>query len=621
MIKSFQIGNFKAFSDVQSIPLKPITIIFGPNSSGKSSVIHSLLLARHGVDEKTLDVTYPSIAGHSVDLGGFRQYIHCRNLENRLQWSAELDIASLPNKLADELSGAKMLSVRLIAAIELDEKGQPRQGAEPYTQICEYQIDGEDFLILRRNKQDGDFVVSQLNRDHEVFKPVLQAMFLSSRSSQTLEGEDSELMGDLIDSIVPQVRFKGNSAFLPGVDYDPDVLADLDSPVSDDTPEGFEKLGDLGKSVRLFLPRMLMRFHAGVQSVLVNQLKSLSYLGPLRSVPPRHMAFAEDEVYGHPAEGASAWKELAGNDTVRKKINFWLGDSRRLKTPYRLELEPFYSRKEILDTFNDFHAEIVARGLECLFTEAPPLNSILEQLHNGGDEYTDGFHNRLMELIDEYADLAEYWDVPGKLMDKMRARSGKGSVDVRLRDIKKNTPVSHRDVGIGISQVLPVLVNTYALKESIIAMEQPEIHLHPALQAELGDVFIESALGENKNRFVLETHSEHLILRILRRIRETARVQKNPELRNDQKVMKIGDYELKGAVPAEPAWDGPKYTDASYKFGEQVLPDITPDDIALIYVDTTGDSAKILNLRVDERGRLIDQCPGGFFEEDFEELF
>jgi predicted ATPase len=93
--------------------------------------------------------------------------------------------------------------------------------------------------------------------------------------------------------------------------------------------------------------------------------------------------------------------------------------------------------------------------------------------------------------------------------------------DLSLYDKRTNTLVSHRDVGIGISQVLPVLVSAYASKNKIVAIEQPEIHLHPALQAELGDVFIESALGENKNAFILETHSEHLVLRVMRRIRET----------------------------------------------------------------------------------------------------
>ena len=101
-----------------------------------------------------------------------------------------------------------------------------------------------------------------------------------------------------------------------------------------------------------------------------------------------------------------------------------------------------------------------------------------------------------------------------------------------LLDKRTKTEVSHRDVGIGVSQVLPVLVMAYASSNRIIAIEQPEIHLHPALQAELGDVFIESALGENKNTFIIETHSEHLILRIMRRMRETA----EGELKEGSKV-------------------------------------------------------------------------------------
>ena len=94
--------------------------------------------------------------------------------------------------------------------------------------------------------------------------------------------------------------------------------------------------------------------------------------------------------------------------------------------------------------------------------------------------------------------------------------------DLVLIDKRSGTPVSHRDVGIGVSQVLPVLVSAYASSGKLIAIEQPEIHLHPGLQAELGDVVIESALGDAGNGFLIETHSEHLLLRIMRRMRQTA---------------------------------------------------------------------------------------------------
>ena len=72
MLTQLRLGNFKAFGPTQTIPIKPITLIFGPNSAGKSSIIHSLLLAHQAaVVDGNLDVRCPKLAGNSVDLGGF----------------------------------------------------------------------------------------------------------------------------------------------------------------------------------------------------------------------------------------------------------------------------------------------------------------------------------------------------------------------------------------------------------------------------------------------------------------------------------------------------------------------------------------------------------------------
>jgi len=149
-----------------------------------------------------------------------------------------------------------------------------------------------------------------------------------------------------------------------------------------------------------------------------------------------------------------------------------------------------------------------------------------------------------------------------------------------LVDKRTGTVVTHRDVGIGISQVLPVLVAAYGSSGRIIAMEQPEIHLHPALQAELGDVFIEAATGERKNTFILETHSEHLILRLLRRIRETA----------------------SGELPAG-------------------MPPLKPEDVAVIYVQAEKDGAKVVEIPVTLEGDFSQSWPEGFFAERAKELF
>jgi len=88
------------------------------------------------------------------------------------------------------------------------------------------------------------------------------------------------------------------------------------------------------------------------------------------------------------------------------------------------------------------------------------------------------------------------------------------------------------DVGFGVSQVLPVLVQCfYASPGSIILMEQPEIHLHPSAQSALADVMIDvinsRENGADRNiQLVIETHSEHFLRRLQRRIAEGAISQK-----------------------------------------------------------------------------------------------
>lgn len=76
------------------------------------------------------------------------------------------------------------------------------------------------------------------------------------------------------------------------------------------------------------------------------------------------------------------------------------------------------------------------------------------------------------------------------------------------------------DVGFGVSQILPVLILLYYVPEgSTVIMEQPEIHLHPSVQSGLADVII-SASNSRKLQVIVESHSEHLLRRLQRRIAE-----------------------------------------------------------------------------------------------------
>ena len=139
--------------------------------------------------------------------------------------------------------------------------------------------------------------------------------------------------------------------------------------------------------------------------------------------------------------------------------------------------------------------------------------------------------------------------------------------------------VHPREMGLGISQILPILYSSICTEKQSVFIEQPELHLHPSAQSELADAFI-YGINENDNTFMIETHSEHLLLRIMKRMRQTA------EGTLDDKSLAI-----------------------------------TPDDVALLYVDNDGKKTYVIELELDEDGTLLDPWPGGFFEEGFAERF
>ncbi len=151
---------------------------------------------------------------------------------------------------------------------------------------------------------------------------------------------------------------------------------------------------------------------------------------------------------------------------------------------------------------------------------------------------------------------------------------GRKEYEVRIRIQAGGSEVLITDVGFGVSQVLPVLVQCfYVPPNSTILFEQPEIHLHPSVQSHLADLFIEAIHareeGNPRNtQLIVESHSEHLIRRLQRRIAEE---------------------ELK------------------------------PEEVAIYFVSQKKGVSKIEALQIDEFGN-ISNWPENFFGNEFEDV-
>ena len=127
----------------------------------------------------------------------------------------------------------------------------------------------------------------------------------------------------MLDALVPGITARSHGLF-PRVEEE--------SKGSEVEEEGREDL------VRAALLRALRELMGGLGTALEEEIRRLRYLGPLRSYPPRHLAFSQHHDPNWFAGGGYAWDVVRTDENVRKRVNAWLGDANRLKTPYELKV-------------------------------------------------------------------------------------------------------------------------------------------------------------------------------------------------------------------------------------------------------------------------------------------
>jgi len=176
-----------------------------------------------------------------------------------------------------------------------------------------------------------------------------------------------------------------------------------------------------------------------------------------------------------------------------------------------------------------------------------------------------------------FAELVARWLKQMKLIHSFQVvpiAKNRKEYEVRVKVQSDSPEVLITDVGFGISQILPVIVQCfYVPAKSILFFEQPEIHLHPSVQSHLGDLFIEAIKvkekGADRNiQIVVESHSEHLIRRIQRRIAEGI---------------------------------------------------VSPDDVAIYFIHQGKGGAKMEALNIDLFGNVTN-WPDNFFGDELEDL-
>lgn len=398
MLTHLHIKNFKAWKDTGAIRLAPLTVIFGANSAGKSSLGHLLLAlqqtARSTDRKRALHLGDSSAL---IDLGTFADCLHGHDLSKALEFELGWTLPK-PLDVRDPLAPAnRYQGDRLQLVVEMV-AGKLQQ---PEVRAMRYALNKGDQCVLDVAMQLDEGRKFSLKSEHYGFK-------MADGRKWPLE-----------------------------------------------EPEKFYRLSDTS-TARFKNAGFMADFALATESCL----DRLSFLGPLRNHPQR--------------------------------IYQWSGE-----TPPSVGQMGEYTIAAILAAQSEGRL-----------------------LNRGPKRAKQGFSEFIATWLKDLGVIHDFSVQP--------VAEGRKEYEVLVRTHAQAPLVKITDVGFGVSQVLPALVQAfYCPTHSTVWMEQPEIHLHPQVQAELADVFISATQARENGKerhvqLIVESHSEHFLNRLQRRVAEGA---------------------------------------------------------------------------------------------------
>jgi hypothetical protein len=576
-ITQLRLENFKSFKEPTTIDFAPVTLLFGSNSAGKSSIIQALSFLTKDVNNIG-DREFESL---------FNQY-HFKDSQGRSF-----------RKKSETLSIGASVDIGDVDLIE----GQSAEALNGYLDIYE-EANSEvfaDFSILTstinsigvsniydQNKSLSSIDIWLNNEKFICAKPLQlrsknlndtnkERQWLFSGVNQAhslLANDDFASIWNLVDDALDNNLSNGQLQFgIKGRPGSTNMVIGLTPTVWSDSFESSLSR----KIIESFIGFLLK----APFEVLEEELDATSHLGPLRIVPEEQDTFENANDY----DGSQFWK------TVGKFGEYQM---HRLSDMFTKTLGSEYS---VINQFARVIYESDADAMlhqDCLFMNDGDTNC-------ENPFFSEQKEQEVKQAIDQQK-ISLY-------------NSAEFSKYGQTFFTNKEGVFTPKNVGVGLSQVLPVVMGSSDPKIRFFSVEQPELHIHPRMQTGLADVFLENTgssqfadvsddqderehiklklglpdSGEIENfvksekpvkptktacdalkTFLIETHSEHLVLRLLRRIRE-------------------GKY--------------------------------APDFVSVLYVEKIDGYSKIVPLRIDEEGDFIDEWPGGFFDERDEEFF
>lgn len=444
MINLLDLENFQGFASLQRVRLAPLTLIFGPNSSGKSSIARSLLLLQQSLRFFGSSDQGLVFRGESIDLASFLNVVHRHDLGNTLTLGL---VAPVVDPLAAnfrQTSNSKFTERAPLAISEVGYKVALNaevvslvrleftfSDTSPVSSVVDALAPRKVVIELKRESQ-GHFKLSNLEGVE-----TLNEIYLLSESNRRDSGDA-----------------KGGK--------DAPTNFDDSAPSRRDWQVGLESLrmrglfpsmqpANFGRSepTRIRIGEVLDQLISLNRFSIKRALDGISHIRPLREIPERLLIVDETDAI-HRGPGPRSRRLMPSHDVVSEWIK------KLTNGQYELRTEEF-SSKEV------------------------------------------GF------------------------LGTLRAR--------HLIDTVTKTPVSFKDVGVGLSQVLPIVEalelasrnsrTNFSSPTKTTIIEQPELHLHPRMQADLMDLMVDVVIdADSEAQIIAETHSENMVLRLQKRIRE-----------------------------------------------------------------------------------------------------